>query len=317
MPTQDKLPAALPRSLVFFLSPLFVLFCAPTVHTQNLLARAVVPAPSFYNAPPIPFFNPFGVAQQSDSSPQAVSAAAPSELDLLSMPPEKLGDLMMIHRSYLAAIQAYQRAPRDSAIVWNKLGMAYQHMYALDIARLQYEKALQLNPRYAEALNNLGTVYYGQQNYHKAEKCYQKAIHLKPNTAAFYSNLGTAYFAGHDYKHGIKAYRKAFSLDPEVFISNPLDRVAEMAPTDEEIELNYALARLYAEAGMFKNAIHCLRVAFLYGFVDNGKLMKDSAFAALRKTSQFRLFMTEEHIKPANDDSEQSFFIQANSPRRH
>lgn len=314
MPTHDKLPAAVPRSLVFLLSLLSAIACAPCTHAQTLLARAAVLAAPFYNAPPIPFFSPFGVAQQSDSSPQTVSAAEPSEIDLLSMPPEKLGDLMMIHRRYLAAVEAYQRAPRSSAVVWNKLGMAYQHMYALDIAKLQYEKALQLEPRYAEALNNLGTVYYGRQNYRKAEKYYRKALRLKPDTATFYSNMGTAYFADHDYKRGIKAYRKAFSLDPEVFIGNPLDRVAEMAPTDQEIALNYALARLYAEAGMFKNAIHCLRVAFLYGFDDTSKLMKDSAFAALRKTPQFHLFMTEEHIKPTGN-MEQSFYIQANAPR--
>lgn len=317
MPTHFKSSAAVPRGMVFLLSSLFAIACVPRAHAQNLLAHAVIPAAAFYNAPPIPFFSPFGVGQQNDSSPQAVSVAAPSEIDLLSMPPEKLGDLMMIHRRYLAAVEAYQRAPQDSAVVWNKLGMAYQHMYALDIAKLQYEKALQLNPKYAEALNNLATVYYGQQNYHKAEKYYHKAIHLKPNAATFYSNLGTAYFADHDYKRGIKAYRKAFSLDPEVFIGNPLERVAELAPTDEEIELNYALARLYAEAGMFNNAIHCLRVAFVYGFDDNSKLMKDSAFAALRKTPQFRLFMTEEHIKPPSGDTEQSFFIEANSPHHH
>lgn len=317
MPTHAKLPAAIPRSLIFLLSSLLAIACAPAAHAQTLLAHSTAPPASFSNAPPIPFFSPFGVAQQSDSAPQAVSVAGPSHVDLLSIPPEKLGDLMMLHRRYLAAVEAYQRASRDSAVVWNKLGMAYQHMYALDIAKLQYEKALQLNPKYPEALNNLGTVYYGQQNYHKAEKYYQKAIHIKPNTATFYSNLGTAYFADHDYKRGIKAYRKAFSIDPEVFISNPLDRVAELAPTDQEIALNYALARLYAQAGMVKNAIHCLRVAFMYGFDDHSKLMKDQAFAALRKTPQFRLFMTEEHIKPSDDAKEQSFFIQANSPQHH
>lgn len=314
MPIRTKAPAAFPRGVFFLFSLLMAIACVPCAGAQSMVARAVAPVAPFYNAPPIPFSSPFGVAQQSDSSAQAVSVAAPSELSLLSMPPEELGDLMMIHRRYLAAIDAYQRAPHSSAVVWNKLGMAYQHMYALDIAKLQYEKALQLEPKYAEALNNLGTVYYGQQNYHKAEKYYKKALHLKPNTATFYSNLGTAYFADHDYKRGIKAYRKAFSLDPEVFIGNPLDRVSEMAPTDEEIALNYALARLYAESGMFKNAIHCLRVAFMYGFDDTGKLMKDSAFAALRKTPQFRLFMTEEHIKPSGD-TEQSFFIQSMSPR--
>jgi tetratricopeptide (TPR) repeat protein len=314
MRTLHPLSAAVPRSLVLLLSSLLAIACVPCAHAEDLLAHAAAPPVPYYNAPAIPFYSPFGFAQQSYSSPQTVSV--PSSFDIYSIPPETLGDLMMIHQRYLAAIEAYQRAPRNSAAVWNKLGMAYQHMYALDIAKLQYEKALQLEPKYPEALNNLGTVYYGQQNYHKAEKYYRKALRLKPDCATFYSNLGTAYFADHDYKHGIKSYRKAFSLDPEVFIGNPLQRVAELAPADEQIALNYALARLYAQAGMFKNAIRCLRLAYMDGFSDNGKLMKDSAFAALRRTPQFRLFMTEEHIKPSND-TEQSFFIEANSPHHH
>lgn len=313
MRTLYKLPAATPRSLVFLLSSLIAIACVPCAHAQNLLARAAPPPMPFYSAPPVPFYGPFGGGQQSYSSPQTVAVAAAPHFNIDSIPPETLGDLMMIHQRYLEAIEAYQRAPQDSAVVWNKLGMAYQHMYALDIAKLQYEKALQLNPKYAEALNNLGTVYYGQQNYHKAEKYYRKAIRIKPDCATFYSNMGTAYFANHDYKHGIKSYRTAFSLDPLVFIEDPLERVAELGPADEQITVNYTLARLYAQAGMFKNAIHYLRAAFISGFDDNNKLMKDKAFAALRKTPQFRLFMTEEHIK-APDDREQSFFNEANSP---
>lgn len=309
MRTLPKLPAAIPRSLLPLLlcSVCFALYPRPA-YSEAPLVHA--------DAPPVPFFSPFGPGRRQSNSPQAVRVASPPPLDPYSIPPEELGDLMMIHQRYLAAIEAYQRAPRSSAEVWNKLGMAYQHMYALDIAKLQYEKALQLNPRYAEAINNLGTVYYGERDYHKAEKYYHKAIRLKPNCAAFYSNLGTAYFTDRDYKHGIKAYRKAFSLDPEVFLSNPLQRVAEMAPPEQEAALNYALARLYAQAGMVEDAIHCLRVAYMDGFDDDNKLMRDKGFAALRKTPQFHLFMTEEHIKDPNQAEQESFFIEANSPRR-
>jgi hypothetical protein len=308
MRTFRGFPAAVSRSL------LSLFFCLLCLLPGMRHARAEGPF-AHAEAPPAPFSGPFGLRQQSYSPAQAVSVNPHPPVDLDSMPPETVGDLMMVRQRYLAAIEAYQRAPRDSAVVWNKLGMAYQHMYALDIAKLQYEKALQLKPKYPEALNNLGTVYYGQRNYHKAEKYYRKALKLKPDCAAFYSNLGTAYFSDHDYKRGIKAYRKAFSIDPEVFIGNPLEKVAEMGPADEQIELNYALARLYAQAGMFKNAIHYLRMAYIQGFDDNDKLMKDKGFAALRKTPQFRLFMTEEHIKDPND-MEQSLIVPGNSPRQ-
>lgn len=264
---------------------------------------------------------PNGGAAQSESSTQSdlaarsasasVSVAAPSTasgVGTLPLSPETLGDLMMIRQQYLAAINDYQRAlfgraPKDAAVVWNKLGIAYQHMYALNMARLQYEKAIALKPRYANAINNLGTIYYGERSYGKAEKCYRKAIHLKPKVAAFYSNLGTAYFAAGKYKQGIRAYRKAFALDPDVFLADQLNSVSELGPSGDEVALNYALARLYAGAHMFQAALHCLRVAYMDGFTDNDKLMHDAAFAALRATPQFRLFMTEERIDGAKPRS--------------
>lgn len=291
-------PAALRSASLLLLGSLFVLYVAPRANSEK--------NPDLPAASESPFYSAFGVAQEGATVHTGSIGIAPRP-DVYSVGPETLGDLMMIHQRYLAAIAAYQRAPHDSAVIWNKLGIAYQHMYALDLAKLQYEKALTLDPRYAEAINNLGTIFYGQQNYRKAEKYYRKAIKLKPNSASFYSNLGTAYFADRDYKRGLEAYRKAFSLDPEVFISDPLDRVAEMGPPDEQVALNYALARLYAQAGMIEPAIHYLRIAFMDGFTDNKKLMQDTAFSRIRTTSQFRLLLTEEHVKEGN--TEQSLVV--------
>jgi tetratricopeptide (TPR) repeat protein len=298
MRTILRLPAATPRGSLLLLSAVFVAGLLISPSSARAGSRDL-PATS-----PSPFYGIFGLGQQSYPSAQPVSLSSPSPLDMYSVSPETLGDLMMIHQRYLAAIEAYQRAPHDSAVVWNKLGIAYQHMYALDIAKLQYEKALQLNPKYPEAINNLGTVYYGQQNYRKAELYYRKALKMKPDCASFYSNLGTAYFADHNYKHGVEAYRKAFSLDPEVFIGDSLERVAEMGPVEEQATLNYALAELYAQAGMGDAAIHYLRTAFMDGFNNNKKLMEDKSFAALRNTRQFRLLLTEEHVKDPNTSDE-------------
>jgi tetratricopeptide (TPR) repeat protein len=297
MRTIYRFPAALPRSFLLLLTAVFV---------SVLIPRAIAEGPGdFPTASASPQYASFGFGQQSYPSAQNVSLASTSRVDIYSVTPETLGDLMMIHQRYLAAIDAYQRAPHDSAVVWNKLGIAYQHMYALDIAKIQYEKALELNPKYPEAINNLGTVYYGQQNYHKAEKYYRKAIRLKPDCASFYSNLGTAYFADRDYKRGLAAYKRAFSIDPDVFIGDSLGRVAEMGPVEEQVKLNYALAQLYAQAGMVEASIHYLRMAFMDGFNDNKRLMEDNAFSKLRTTPQFRLFMTEEHIK-SPDSAEES-----------
>ncbi len=88
-----------------------------------------------------------------------------------------------------------------------------------------------------------------------------------------------------------------------------------MGPTEEQITLNYALARMYAQAGMVEPAIHYLRLAFMDGFNDNKKLMQDTGFATLRKTQQFRLLLTEEHIATP-DKVEQSSIAHGKNPLR-
>lgn len=283
-------PAALRGIILLLIGSLYAFCFVPHAQTEQ--------HPDLPVSSASPFSSAFGAAQQGATVRTGSIGNAPRP-DVYSMKPEMLGDLMMIHQHYLAAIAAYERAPHDSAVVWNKLGIAYQHMYAMNLAKLQYEKALTINPKYPEALNNLGTVYYGKQDYRKAEKYYRKAIKLKPNCAAFYSNLGTAYFAERNFKKGLRAYRRAFSIDPQVFISDSLNGVSEPGQADEQVALNYALARLYAQAGMVKPAIHYLRVAFMDGFTDNKKLMQDTAFARIKATPQFQLLLTEEHVKGA------------------
>jgi len=153
-----------------------------------------------------------------------------------------------------------------------------------------------LRPKYPEALNNLGTVFYGEKDYHKAENYYKKALRLKPDCASFYSNLGTAYFAERKYKQGVVAYQRAIAIDPEIFIRESEERIAEMGPIEEQAKLNYALAKLYAQAGNLEAAIQYLRAAFIDGFDDRKKLMEDKEFAAIRDTPQFHLLLAEEHL---------------------
>ncbi len=80
----------------------------------------------------------------------------------------------MARGEYAAAIAAYQQSDLKSAIVWNNIGMAYHHLFALAEARKAYQQALTLNPRFAPAANNLAAVYYGQHEFRVAEHWYKK-----------------------------------------------------------------------------------------------------------------------------------------------
>ena len=302
MRTKYRMSAATPRC--WCVAILAICVCSPAVSGQDPNNQSTPGHNASLGGAARPLSHDFGLAQESQSETTQVSSPAQQpepadtaqELRMISLPPETQGDLLMIRQRYLAAISAYQRGPKDSPVLWNKLGIAYQHMYALDFAKMQYERALFLNPKYPEALNNLGTVYYGEKDYRKAETFYRKALRLKPNCASFYSNLGTAYFAEHKFKKGLDSYQRAFSIDPNVFINESVERIAESGPLEEQAQLNFELAKLYANAGNMDAALKYLRLAFIDGFDDMKKLMAAKEFTALREKQEFRLLLAEEHL---------------------
>ena len=232
-------------------------------------------------------------AATPNTSPSATEVAVPPPSAALS--PEIQGDLLMVHRSYAAAIEAYKRENQPSAKLWNKIGVAYHHMFALEQARKYYQMALAMNPNYPEALNNLAAVYHGQHDYRQAERTYKLALKYSPGAAITYCNLGTAYFAEEKYKPGMEAYRKALALNPNIFEPGQTQIVQETTSRRQLVAVNYYLAKTYATAGKMQEALGYLRKALEAGFNDRKQLMKDKEFAALRSTPEFHQLMVEEN----------------------
>src|SRR2546428_710055 len=144
----------------------------------------------------------------------ALSGFAQTESSLTA---EQRADILMARKMYRESVEVYKEGPLDSAIIWNKIGIAYHQMMQIDEAKKNYEKAVKLNPKYSEAINNLGTIYYSKRSFRKAISQYNKALKITPNSASIYSNLGTAQFARKKYKEASESYQKALALDPEVF----------------------------------------------------------------------------------------------------
>ncbi|HUA98173.1 MAG TPA: tetratricopeptide repeat protein [Terracidiphilus sp.] len=211
-----------------------------------------------------------------------------------NLPPQDRGDLLMARREYQAALAAYSSVPGQSAAVLNKMGVAYQHLYSIDKAKLLYERALRLEPRFPDALNNLGAVYFEQGLYKKAEHLYKRALRLRPGNATVAKNLGAAYFAQGKLNKGMDAYRAAFRDDPNAFSEDGQDEIIGPGNTKEKSNQDYCLAALYAQAGMNARAFEYLRQAMDAGFDDYKRLSEDPDFAALRKTPQFAQLMSEE-----------------------
>lgn len=213
----------------------------------------------------------------------------------VSLSPEERGDLMMARGRYLEAVEAYREAV-PSAVVLNKMGIAYQHLSAVDLARKDYERALIIRPNYPEAINNLGATWFAKRDYKKAIRLYQKALKLMPDNAVISANLGTAYFARRDYRHGLEAYQRAFRIDPDVFGNDSAHLVPAPSDRVDRAQQDFCVAELFAQAGKLNEALDYLRKAFDEGFKDRNKLMEEAAFARLRQTAQFAQLMAEEKL---------------------
>ena len=74
-------------------------------------------------------------SQTTNSPPQNTATTVRKTLALEEMPAEKKADILMARGEFAAAISAYQQSDLKSAIVWNNIGMAYHHLFALEEAR--------------------------------------------------------------------------------------------------------------------------------------------------------------------------------------
>lgn len=201
---------------------------------------------------------------------------------------EDRGDIFGVRKMYREAIEAYKQVTPATAVVLNKIGIAYQQQNDLDSAKKYYERAVKLQPKYAEAINNIGTVEYANKNFRRATKYYKRALAIQPRSASVHSNLGTAWFARHNYKEATRCYEEALAIDPQVFERHGSHGVMlEQRDVQERSKFNYYMARVYAKNGMNELALQYIRKALEGGFKDKKKFLEEDDFAAIRKLPDF------------------------------
>ena len=236
--------------------------------------------------------------QSSTSTPKSnTQPTSTASLPKAETTAEQLGDALMAHQRYQAAIEAYKKAPSSDADAWNKMGIAYQLMFNLTDAMHCYRTSDKLSPKNSNVLNNLGTVYDALKEYHNAEKMYRKALKVEPNSALIRKNLGTNLLTQHKYEKGWEEYKAALKIDPQVFDNTSRPHVENPASVSDRGAMNYYLAKGCARAGMPERAIQYLRMALSEGYTNPKKISADNEFAALHGMPDFEELLSSQTQK--------------------
>lgn len=185
-------------------------------------------------------------------------------------------------KHYEAAIRFTEEKSYDNAIRYFGLSAAYDEYQTLNIAEnlaktyvlrgtaayndknrdaaeKDYLKAIETDPKNADAYYNLGNVYKEKEKWDDAEQNYQKALTISPDMTAAYVNLGYIFNQQGDFNSAVKSYEKAGTLDtknPQIlyFHGVALDNLGETAPAkakyEEALSLDSTIAGAHLNLGI-------------------------------------------------------------------
>lgn len=121
-------------------------------------------------------------------------------------------------------------------------GDAFMQMHKFDKALMEYEEAVNKNPKEAGCYNALGNYYVVLKDYPKSIELFQKALEFKPESDSILMNIGTSYSAMGEHDEARKYFEKALTFNPdiaEVYYNKSIEYNQKDDPTSIEIKMNY------------------------------------------------------------------------------
>ena len=230
------------------------------------------------------------------SVPQQLRQAEPPPASATVTQLEATGDDLHARKYFADAIDYYQAAEKKepSARLLNKIGMMNLLLMRTDASRKDFERAIKMDPKYADAYNNLGAVDYQDHRLKPAIKRYQQAIALNPEFATYHSNLGTAYMERKDFDKAAAEYSRALQIDPDVFEHRGSAGISARFPSpSDRARFHYVIAKTYARAGNTDRCLLYLTKAMEFGYKDIDRVYKEDEFANVRKDPRFAALMAK------------------------
>jgi len=122
----------------------------------------------------------------------------------------------------LASLRQAAEIEPQNALYHNAVGAVLLNVGRFADAQVEFEKAVGLDPTYADAFHNLGSAHAEQGKWEEAIGAYKKAlaqaIYASPENT--YNNLGYAYWALDRRKEAEEAFRAALQLEPKLVPSH-------------------------------------------------------------------------------------------------
>jgi tetratricopeptide (TPR) repeat protein len=107
-----------------------------------------------------------------------------------------------------------KKIKRETGILIFK-GIQYDNQGQYNEAISEYNKAIELDPKYDDSYNKRGLVYYNKKNYEQAIEDYTTAIQLNSKNTDAYNNRGIVYYQLDQNDKAISDYTKAIEINPE------------------------------------------------------------------------------------------------------
>jgi tetratricopeptide (TPR) repeat protein len=155
-----------------------------------------------------------------------------------------------------ASVEAYNKAltiEPNYAEAYNNMGNALQKQSKLEEAMKAYNYAVAIKPDHAEAYNNMSNALQKQGKLEEAIEAYNKALAIKPNHPEAYNNMGNALQKQGKLEEAIEAYNKALKIKPDFAeayynIANALQKQGELEGAIEAYNKALAFKPDYTDA---------------------------------------------------------------------
>jgi len=198
---------------------------------------------------------------------------------------------------------ALGKSPHNARPINNR-GLGYSNQGNFTQAMFDYNKAIEIDPKFTDAYINRGNIYFQAGKFNLALSEYNKVIEVDPNNPDAYYNRGNVYYQQGNFAQAIYNYNKAI-----------------------EININYAQAynnraNLYAQEGKFTYALsdynRAIEIVASYAeaYTNRGVLYSQQgnftqALSDYNKAIEINPNFAEAYYHRGNADKEQNNFTQA------